>query len=49
MIFRLGLTFWTLCLLGYNLSSLGQPAITGKISGGFQAPAARDNEGRRHV
>jgi lipopolysaccharide transport protein LptA len=27
----------------------GQPKFSGKISGGFQAPASRDDEGRRHV
>src|SRR4051795_5093045 len=31
------------------LTAFGQPSISGKISGGFQAPASRDNEGRRHV
>jgi lipopolysaccharide export system protein LptA len=37
------------CLFVICVSAHAQPAISGKVSGGFQAPASRDNEGRRHV
>src|SRR5262245_18937465 len=29
--------------------SFEQPAFSGKVSGGFQAPTSTDTEGRRHV
>src|SRR5688500_8976358 len=29
--------------------SYTQPKVTGRISGGFQAPTSTDNQGRRHV
>jgi len=43
------------CITGLILALIvagpvyAQPKFSGKISGGFQAPAARDNEGRRHL
>ncbi len=47
---RLRFSVELILLAGLSLfTTFAQPAISGKISGGFQAPAARDNEGRRHV
>jgi lipopolysaccharide transport protein LptA len=40
----------SLALLGIVVgSSFAQPKVTGKISGGFQAPTSTDERGRRHV
>ena len=53
MIFRISnscvavLQLMLLCVVA--LPSVAQPKVTGKISGGFQAPTSTDERGRRHV
>ena len=53
MIFRISnscvavLQLMLLCVVA--LPSFAQPKVTGKISGGFQAPTSTDERGRRHV
>lgn len=47
--------FWqrVLILIGFLVASLciahAQPKVSGRISGGFQAPTSTDDQGRRHV
>jgi lipopolysaccharide transport protein LptA len=36
-------------LFDFSCSFAAQPALTGRISGGFQAPTSTDTQGRRHV
>lgn len=37
--------FWLLSVVGV----FAQPTLSGKVSGGFQAPSSTDSDGRRHV
>jgi len=38
-----------LLLAGWAAAAVAQPAISGRVSGGFQAPSNTDSDGRRHV
>lgn len=47
--FPLSACLWILLCIAVGVGAQAQPKVSGKISGGFQAPTSTDERGRRHV
>jgi lipopolysaccharide export system protein LptA len=49
LLYTMKLLLFGILLVGLVRASVAQPTLSGKVSGGFQAPTSTDSDGRRHL